>query len=184
MLDSSYNPTNFEDEIYSKAEEEGLFRADSRPKPGQPTFLITMPPPNVTGVLHMGHALFVSIQDTFARWKRMRGHATLWLPGTDHAGIATQVMVERQVESEGSSRQKLGREAFLKRVWEWKHEFGDTITQQIRALGASCDWSRELFTLDSKSSNAVRESFTRLYHELEFFGVCATCETNAIAAPK
>ncbi len=113
----------------------------------------------------MGHALFVSIQDTFARWKRMSGYSTLWLPGTDHAGIATQVMVERQVESEGSSRQKLGRDAFLKRVWEWKHEFGGTITEQIRSLGSSCDWSRELFTLDTKSSNAVRESFTRLFHD-------------------
>jgi len=164
MLDSSFNPMNFEEEIYSKAEEAGYFRA-MPPKPGQPTFLITMPPPNVTGVLHMGHALFVSIQDTYARWKRMLGHATLWLPGTDHAGIATQVMVERQLESEGSSRKKMGREAFLKRVWEWKHEFGGTITEQIRALGSSCDWSRELFTLDAKSSNAVRESFTRLFHE-------------------
>jgi valyl-tRNA synthetase len=165
MLDSSYNPSSFEQEIYDKSEAAGHFRAESRPKPGQPTFLITMPPPNVTGALHMGHALFVSIQDTFARWKRMLGHSTLWLPGTDHAGIATQVMVERQVESEGTSRQKLGREAFLKRVWEWKHEFGGTITDQIRSLGSSCDWSRELFTLDTKSSNAVRESFTRLYHE-------------------
>ena len=165
MLDSSYNPASFENEIYEQSEEAGLFRAESRPKPGQPTFMITMPPPNVTGALHMGHALFVSIQDTFARWKRMLGHSTLWLPGTDHAGIATQVMVERQVESEGTSRQKLGREAFLKRVWEWKQEFGGTITEQIRRLGSSCDWSRELFTLDTKSSNAVRESFTRLYHD-------------------
>jgi valyl-tRNA synthetase len=113
----------------------------------------------------MGHALFVSIQDTYARWKRMRGYNTLWLPGTDHAGIATQVMVERQVESEGSSRTKLGREAFVKRIWEWKEEYGGTITEQIRALGASTDWSRELFTLDEKSSRAVRESFARLYHE-------------------
>lgn len=165
MLDSSYNPASFENEIYEQSEEAGLFRAESRPKPGQPTFMITMPPPNVTGALHMGHALFVSIQDTFARWKRMLGYSTLWLPGTDHAGIATQVMVERQVESEGTSRQKLGREAFLKRVWEWKQEFGGTITEQIRRLGSSCDWSRELFTLDTKSSNAVRESFTRLYHD-------------------
>lgn len=164
MLDSSYNPTSFEHEIYEAWEKSGKFAAASDPH-AQKTFLITMPPPNVTGALHMGHALFVSIQDTYVRWKRMSGYNSLWLPGTDHAGIATQVMVERQIESEGSSRIKLGREAFLKRVWEWKHEFGGTITEQIRALGASCDWSRELFTLDPKSSRAVRESFTKLFHD-------------------
>jgi valyl-tRNA synthetase len=165
MLEQSYTPENFEAKIYEASEDAGLFRADSRPRAGQPTFLITMPPPNVTGALHMGHALFVSLQDCFTRWKRMLGYDTLWLPGTDHAGIATQVMVEKQVASEGTSRQKLGREAFLKRVWEWKHEFGGTITEQIRALGASCDWDRELFTLDTKSSNAVKASFTKLYHD-------------------
>ncbi|MGE3261573.1 MAG: valine--tRNA ligase [Bacteriovoracia bacterium] len=164
-MDPTYNPNSFESEIFTASEEAGLFSAADESKPGQKTFMITMPPPNVTGVLHMGHALFVALQDTYTRWKRMRGYNTLWLPGTDHAGIATQVMVERQVESEGTSRVKLGREAFLKRVWEWKHEYGDTITQQIRALGASPDWKRELFTLDPKSSNAVRESFGRLYHE-------------------
>src|SRR4051812_18167081 len=113
MLEPSYTPENFEEKIYTASEEAGMFRAESRPRSGQPTFLITMPPPNVTGVLHMGHALFVALQDTYARWKRMLGYDTLWLPGTDHAGIATQVMVERQVESEGTSRQKMGREAFL-----------------------------------------------------------------------
>ncbi len=162
MLESSYNPIQFEPTILEAWESAGQFVPAPESKS---TFMITMPPPNVTGVLHMGHALFVAIQDTYTRWKRMRGYATLWLPGTDHAGIATQVMVERQVESEGSSRAKLGREAFLKRVWEWKHEYGGTITEQIRALGASCDWSRELFTLDPKSSRAVRESFAKLFHE-------------------
>lgn len=163
MLDSSYNPTSFEHEIYESWERDGKFAAPSKPE--AKSFLITMPPPNVTGALHMGHALFVSIQDTYVRWKRMLGYNALWLPGTDHAGIATQVMVERQIESEGSTRVKLGREKFLKRVWEWKHEFGGTITEQIRALGASCDWDRELFTLDPKSSRAVRESFTKLFHD-------------------
>jgi valyl-tRNA synthetase len=163
MLESSYNPNSFEQEIYEKSEACGDFHAKSSGN-SQPTFMITMPPPNVTGALHMGHALFVSIQDTFIRWKRMRGYNALWLPGTDHAGIATQVMVERQVESEGSSRLKMGREAFVKRIWEWKHEYGGTITDQIRALGSSCDWSREIFTLDPKSSRAVRESFARLFH--------------------
>lgn len=163
-MESSYNPSQFEPQIYEAWEEAGLFKASDQSRAGQPSFLITMPPPNVTGALHMGHALFVSIQDTFTRWKRMRGYNTLWLPGQDHAGIATQVMVERQVEAEGTSRQKLGREAFLKRVWEWKEEYGGTITDQIRSLGASCDWERELFTLNPRSSRAVRESFARLFH--------------------
>jgi len=164
-MDPSYNPSQFEPKIYQDWEDAGLFAAESESREGQPSFLITMPPPNVTGALHMGHALFVSIQDTYTRWKRMRGFNALWLPGQDHAGIATQVMVERQVESEGTSRQKLGREAFVKRIWEWKEEYGGTITEQIRSLGASCDWNRELFTLDERSSRAVRESFARLYHE-------------------
>jgi valyl-tRNA synthetase len=161
-VDSSYNPMQFEPKVYQDWEDAGLFAAKNQ---GQPSFLITMPPPNVTGALHMGHALFVSIQDTYVRWKRMQGFNTLWLPGQDHAGIATQLMVERQVESEGSSRAKLGREAFVKRIWEWKEEYGGTITEQIRSLGASCDWNRELFTLDEKASCAVKESFARLYHE-------------------
>jgi valyl-tRNA synthetase len=164
-MDSSYNPTEFEPKIYETWEEAGLFSAQDRSREGQPSFLITMPPPNVTGALHMGHALFVSIQDTYVRWKRMQGYNALWLPGQDHAGIATQLMVERQVEGEGTTRQQLGRDAFLKRVWEWKEEFGGTITEQIRSLGASCDWKRELFTLDPRSSRAVRESFLRLFHE-------------------
>lgn len=164
-MDSSYNPSEFEPKIYEAWEDAGLFAASDTSKSGQPTFMITMPPPNVTGALHMGHALFVSIQDTYTRWKRMRGYNTLWLPGQDHAGIATQVMVERQVESEGTTRQKMGREAFVKKIWEWKEEYGGTITEQIRSLGASCDWNRELFTLDEKSSRAVKESFARLYHE-------------------
>lgn len=164
-LEGAYNPAEFERELYDEWEERGAFAATDSLKPGQKSFMITMPPPNVTGVLHMGHALFVSIQDAYARWKRMLGYNTLWLPGTDHAGIATQLMVERQLEKEGSSRQKLGRADFLKRVWEWKEEYGGEITQQIRALGASCDWSQELFTLDEKSSRAVRESFCRLFHE-------------------
>jgi valyl-tRNA synthetase len=164
-LESSYNPSEFEPKIYEQWEEKNLFAAKDESETNQPSFMITMPPPNVTGALHMGHALFVSLQDTYIRWKRMLGYNALWLPGQDHAGIATQVMVERQVEAEGNSRQKLGREAFLKRVWEWKEEYGGTITEQIRSLGASCDWKREQFTLDPRSCKAVRESFARLYHE-------------------
>lgn len=164
-LEGSYNPAEFERELYDEWEENNSFAASASLDQHKKSFMITMPPPNVTGVLHMGHALFVSIQDAYTRWKRMLGYNTLWLPGTDHAGIATQLMVERQLEKEGTSRQKLGREAFLKRVWEWKHEYGGEITEQIRSLGASCDWSKELFTLDEKSSRAVRESFCQLYHD-------------------
>jgi valyl-tRNA synthetase len=164
-VENSYNPLGFEQKIYEKWEDAGLFTAQAIPAKDRKSFLITMPPPNVTGVLHMGHALFVSIQDTYTRWKRMRGYNMLWLPGIDHAGIATQVMVERQVESEGTSRLKLGREKFLERVWEWKTEHGGTIMEQLRAMGSSCDWTRELFTMDKKSSRAVRESFMRFYHE-------------------
>ena len=132
MLEPSYTPENFEEKIYSAAEERGLFKASNEPKPGQKTFLITMPPPNVTGALHIGHALFVSIQDTYARWKRMLGYDMLWLPGTDHAGIATQVMVEKQVAAEGTTRQALGREKFLERVWTWKKEYGGTTRSDPR----------------------------------------------------
>jgi valyl-tRNA synthetase len=162
-MDPQYNPADFEARILEQTED--LYRPLAPAPKNQKSFMITMPPPNVTGILHMGHALFVSLQDLYIRWKRMNGYNALWLPGTDHAGIATQVMVERQVESEGSSRLKLGREAFLKRVWDWKEEYGDTIMEQIRALGSSCDWTRSLFTLDKKSSLAVRESFVRLFHE-------------------
>ena len=146
MLEPSYNPIAFEPEIYQLWESSPAFKASEQPAAGEKSFLITMPPPNVTGALHIGHALFVSLQDTYIRWKRMQGFNALWLPGSDHAGIATQMMVEKQVESEGTSRAKLGREAFLKRVWEWKHEYGSTIMEQIRALGSSCDWSRELLS--------------------------------------
>lgn len=163
-MDSSYSPLGFEQDVYQRWEDAALFTAQAAATPGQKNFLITMPPPNVTGVLHMGHALFVSIQDAYTRWKRMRGYNMLWVPGIDHAGIATQVMVERQLESEGSSRVKLGREKFLKRVWEWKEEHGGTIMEQMRAMGSSCDWSRERFTMDQQSSRAVRESFMRLFH--------------------
>ncbi|NUM88531.1 MAG: valine--tRNA ligase [Bdellovibrionales bacterium] len=164
-MEGSYNPQSFESDLYERREESGAFRAASSPRPGQPSFMITMPPPNVTGALHMGHALFLSLQDTFIRWRRMQGFNTLWLPGLDHAGIATQLMVERQIEAQGETRLGLGREKFLNRVWEWKEEYGDTILSQFRAMGASCDWDRLLFTLDEKSSRAVRESFARLYHD-------------------
>jgi valyl-tRNA synthetase len=171
-MEKSYNPQAFEKEVYSRMEEGGFFRPENAPvdkgpdpsEAGKP-FLITMPPPNVTGALHQGHALFVSIEDAYARWKRMRGYRSLWLPGTDHAGIATQLMVERMLEKEGTSRLKVGREEFLRRTWEWKEKHGGIITEQMRSLGASCDWSRERFTMDEESNRAVRASFLRFFHE-------------------
>lgn len=166
-MDKSYNPNLFESARYSEWEASGFFDPNKAPQKSKnsPPFYILMPPPNVTGVLHQGHALFVSIEDTYARWKRMRGYASLWLPGTDHAGIATQLMVERMLASEGTSRQKVGRSEFLRRTWEWKEKHGGIIQQQLRALGASCDWSRERFTMDEMSNRAVRASFLRFYHE-------------------
>ena len=137
----------------------------ANPKSGKPPFVIFMPPPNVTGSLHMGHALDNSLQDALIRYKRMRGFEAVWLPGTDHAGIATQVVVERLLLKEGKTRHDLGREKFLERVWQWKEESGGTILKQLKRLGASADWSREAFTMDEKRSRAVRYAFSRYYHE-------------------
>ena len=125
-----------------------------------------MPPPNVTGVLHLGHALFASLQDLMTRYERMRGKAALWLPGTDHAGIATQLQVEKMLRDEGTSRHDIGREAFLERTWQWKEEKGGTIVEQLRRIGASCDWERERFTLDEGLSDAVQEVFVRLWEQV------------------
>ena len=149
-----------EEKIYNWWESSGYFKpSDDKNKK---SFVIPMPPPNVTGYLHMGHAMFVALQDIMTRYHRMRGKAALWLPGTDHAGIATQLLVERSLIAQGKSRQELGREEFLKQVWQWKGEKGDVIVQQMRRLGASADWSREKFTLDPDMSNAVTEAFVKL----------------------
>ena len=126
-------------------------------------FTIMIPPPNVTGSLHMGHALTFTIQDTLIRWRRMQGRDALWQPGTDHAGIATQMVVERLLAEEGKDRRDLGRDAFVERVWQWKAESGGTITRQLRRLGASLDWPRERFTMDDGLSAAVKETFVTLY---------------------
>ena len=160
-LPKTFNPQEIEEPIYRWWEERGFFtpRIDWSRKP----FVIAMPPPNVTGELHMGHAMFVTLEDLMIRYHRMRGDPTLWVPGTDHAGIATQVMVERELAREGLTRQQLGREKFLERVWAWKEKYGGTITRQLRRLGASCDWTRERFTMDPEHSRAVREAFVRLY---------------------
>jgi valyl-tRNA synthetase len=128
-------------------------------------FTMLLPPPNVTGRLHMGHMLNQTEMDILTRWHRMRGETSLWVPGTDHAGIATQMMVERQLAAEGTNRKALGREAFTERVWEWKRQYGSAITDQMRRLGASVDWSREYFTMDDRLSIAVKEAFVRLYEQ-------------------
>jgi valyl-tRNA synthetase len=157
-----YTPTEVEGPRYEDWRERGLFS----PAEGTgPTFTVVLPPPNVTGKLHMGHALTATIEDTLVRWHRMRGFRALWLPGTDHAGIATQVMVERELAKEGKTRQGIGREAFLERTWAWKHEHGGIIDRQHELLGASLDWTRYRFTMDEVSSRAVREAFVRLHEQ-------------------
>ena len=158
-----YEPSAVEEKWYRRWEEGGCFHAD--PANGQPAYSIVIPPPNVTGALHMGHALNNTLQDILCRWKRMSGHNVLWMPGTDHAGIATQNVVERQLAAAGTSRHELGREAFIERVWQWKAESGGQIIGQLKRLGASCDWERERFTMDEGLSRAVREVFVRLYDE-------------------
>jgi valyl-tRNA synthetase len=159
-----YNPKETEPELYRWWEEQGFFRADAESE--REPFTILMPPPNVTGELHVGHALFVTLQDLLIRWKRMQGFNALWIPGTDHAGIATQMVVERELrKSEGLTCHDLGREEFLERVWAWKEKSGNRILEQIRVLGASPDWDRLFFTMDEPRSRAVREVFVRLYEE-------------------
>lgn len=163
MLDKIYNPKDFEENIYAKWENEGYFKPDMRQN--TEAFSIVIPPPNVTGVLHMGHALDDTLQDILVRYNRMLGKKVLWQPGTDHAGIATQMVVERQLAQEGLTRHDLGREKFIERVWEWKKQSGGTICKQLRRLGASCDWSRERFTMDEGLSRAVRKIFVSLYKD-------------------
>ncbi len=162
-MEKVYNPEKVEDKWYKYWEDNNLFRAEVR-RDKEP-FSIVIPPPNVTGSLHIGHALVNTLQDVIVRFKRMQGYETLWLPGTDHAGIATQNVVEREIAKEGLTRHELGREEFIKRVWEWKEKYGNNIINQLKKLGASCDWSRERFTLDEKLSRAVREVFVTLYNE-------------------
>ena len=159
----AYEAQQVEQRLYDWWEQSGFFKPSIDPE--RKPFTLSMPPPNVTGELHMGHAMFVTIEDVIVRWHRMLGEPTLWLPGTDHAGIATQSQVEKLLRSEGTSRQQVGREEFLRRTWEWKAKYGGEITRQLRRLGASCDWSRERFTLDPGLSRAVRAAFKRLYDD-------------------
>jgi valyl-tRNA synthetase len=162
-MDPAYDPQRVEADWYARWEQAGIFRPELNA--GGPPFCIVIPPPNVTGSLHMGHALDQTIQDVIIRRKRMQGFAALWLPGTDHAGIATQIVVERELAKEGLSREELGRERFIEQVWMWKASSGGAITQQIRRMGFSTDWSRERFTMDAGLSAAVKKTFVDLYHE-------------------
>ncbi len=163
LLSKGYEFTDVEPKWLAKWNEASSFSA--KMEEGKPAFSIVIPPPNVTGVLHMGHALNDTLQDVLVRYHRMCGDNTLWVPGTDHAGIATQNVVERQLASEGKTRDDLGRDAFIERVWEWKQEKGGTIIHQLKQLGASCDWERERFTMDEGLSRAVKEAFVRLYED-------------------
>ncbi len=162
MLDKTYRPSEVEAKHYARWQEGGDFRAGARPD--AESYCIVIPPPNVTGSLHMGHALNNVLQDILIRHKRMQGLNVLWQPGTDHAGIATQLVVERQLmERQEPNRRTLGREAFIERVWQWKEESGGKIVGQLKRLGCSCDWSRERFTMDEGLSQAVRKVFVELY---------------------
>ena len=160
MMDKTFDPAQVERRISALWEEAGAFRAGRPERAGAETFTIVIPPPNVTGSLHMGHALNNTLQDILCRFERMRGKDVLWQPGTDHAGIATQMVVERQLAERGKEgRRDMGREKFLEEVWRWKEESGGAIVNQLKRLGASCDWSRERFTMDEGLSRAVVKVF-------------------------
>lgn len=180
-MDNNFNYQKREGEIYKNWEEKGYFKCEIRE--GEKPFVISMPPPNVTSKLHIGHALVDAIQDVFIRYHRLKGEPTLWIPGTDHASIATEVKVVEKLKKEGKTKAQLGREGFLKEAWAWKEKYGGEITQQIRKLGCSCDWSRERFTMDEGCSNAVLEVFERLYNKgLIYKGKrivnwCPSCKT-------
>lgn len=181
-LPKNYNPGEIEEKIYNNWLEKGYFHADTNSK--KEPFTIVIPPPNVTGQLHMGHALDETLQDILIRYKRMQGFEALWIPGTDHAGIATQIKVEQELrEKEGLSRYDLGREKFLERVWDWKKLYGDRIINQLKKLGSSCDWDRERFTMDDGCSKAVKEVFVNLYNKgliyqgSRIINWCPNCQT-------
>ena len=162
-IPKAYDPKKVEAKWYQFWLEKGYFtpKIDPEKKP----FVIIMPPPNVTGELHLGHALTATLEDIMVRWHRMKGEPTLWLPGIDHAGIAAQVVVEQALAQEGLSRHELGRERFLERMWQWMAKYRGAIAEQHKRLGASCDWSRERFTMDEGPSKAVRTTFVRLYEK-------------------
>ncbi len=180
-LSSKYNPKETEDKWYKFWEDSGFFRG--RPNPDKKPFCVVIPPPNVTGILHMGHALNNSIQDILIRYHRMKGEEALWMPGTDHAGIATQNVVEKSIAKQGLTRQQMGRDKFIERVWLWKEEYGSTIIRQLRKLGSSCDWERTRFTMDEDYSKAVKKVFVSLwekgliYQDVKVINWCPRCQT-------
>lgn len=180
-MQTTYDPKQFEENIYRTWVENGCFRAEI--DHGKVPFTVMMPPPNVTGQLHMGHAMDETMQDILVRFKRMQGYCALWLPGTDHASIATEVKIVEQMKKEGLSKQELGREEFLRRAWAWKEKYGGRIIEQLKKLGSSCDWSRLAFTMDEKCSKAVREAFFRLYQKgliyrgSRIINWCPSCKT-------
>jgi valyl-tRNA synthetase len=162
-MDKTYNPASVEPKWYQRWLDARCFHADA--STGGEPYCVVIPPPNVTGILHMGHALNNTIQDILVRWRRMEGRNVVWMPGTDHAGIATQNVVERALRKAGQTRAEVGREAFIDRVWQWREEYGNTIVGQLKRLGASCDWDRERFTMDEGLSDAVADVFVRLFEK-------------------
>ncbi len=181
-LEKTYQPKEIEERLYQKWLEKKYFHAE--PDPDKKPFTIVMPPPNITGQLHMGHALDNTMQDILTRFKRMQGYNALWQPGTDHASIATEAKIVEKLKEEGTSKEELGREAFLERAWEWKREYGDRITSQLKKLGSSCDWDRERFTMDEGCSEAVKDVFVKLYRKgwiykgSRIVNWCPVCQTS------
>ena len=180
-MSKTYNPREFEEKLYKEWEKKGYFRAEVSSKK-QP-FSIVIPPPNITGQLHMGHALNNSIQDTIIRFKRMQGYSTLWLPGTDHASIATEVKIVEKMKADGLTKADVGRDGFLERAWQWKEQYGGRIVEQLKRLGSSCDWSRLAFTMDDNLTKAVKHVFVNLYSKGLIYKAdriinwCPSCKT-------
>ena len=183
-LPKVYDPKKVENKIYNLWQKSGFFNPDKLPKRHKKPYCIVIPPPNITGELHMGHSLNTVVQDILIRQKRLQGYKTLWLPGTDHAGIATQVRVEKELKKEGETRFNLGRELFIKRVWQWKKKYGDVILEQLKKLGASCDWSRTRFTLDKEYIKTVETAFLHyykkgwIYRGKRVVNWCPRCQTS------
>lgn len=181
-LNDKYNPKEFEDKLYSNWEEKGYFKPSG--DKSKPSYSIVMPPPNVTGKLHMGHALDGTIQDLLIRYKRMQGYNTLWVPGTDHSALSTEAKIVEQMKKEGLKKSDIGREKYLERAWEWTKLYGGTIVSQQRKLGCSCDWSRSRFTMDEGLTKAVHEAFSRLYKKgliykgKRMINYCTGCHTS------
>ena len=181
-LPKTYDPKNIEQRLYDRWVEKGYFKASVNPD--KKPYTIVMPPPNITGQLHMGHGMDETLQDILIRFKRMQGYETLWQPGTDHASIATEARIVSEMRKEGLTKEMLGREGFLERAWAWKNQYGSRIVEQLKKLGSSCDWDRERFTMDEGLSNAVQKVFIKLYEEgliyrgNRMINWCPTCATS------